>query len=355
MIKRIQKENILLKRNSITKIIKMKKLIEMLLIAMVSFNSNAQVIEKTYHDYAKTKIKEIYQVNNDKVKNGTYKEYWITGPIAKDGFYKNGMQDGTWKFYDEKGRLESIVQFSNDKYNGTYKVWCNLDGIKYLCNSSVYVNGDELEENLFYAEGKQKKSWKKNGLCQTWYSNGQKEYEWKNINGLSVGGTNEWTEEGLPVRFVINGKTYRRDDDGKLFRIYYDSLIYHIEEWLNNGDTLLLEKKYVTDTSGKGLEYVYGIYNNGDKEIKVHQTIFDKKWKTYSREQYGEYLRKTTWYSNLTIKETDSLVVLPNGKKYHDIKQYYPNGKIKTVRRMCDFQDCSDFEKIEYDEEGNKI
>ena len=47
--------------------------------------------------------------------NGSYREYFRSGKIAKKGRFKMGYYDGRWKFTDEAGRLLRITTFKKGK------------------------------------------------------------------------------------------------------------------------------------------------------------------------------------------------------------------------------------------------
>ena len=45
--------------------------------------------------------------------NGSYVSFYENGAVASDGFYKNGLLDGEWKFYSKNGFLEKIEKYKN--------------------------------------------------------------------------------------------------------------------------------------------------------------------------------------------------------------------------------------------------
>ena len=45
--------------------------------------------------------------------DGNYISFYENGSIASDGFYKNGLLDGEWKFYSKNGSLERIEKYEN--------------------------------------------------------------------------------------------------------------------------------------------------------------------------------------------------------------------------------------------------
>ncbi len=72
------------------------------------------------HDLDVSKLEEFYDDGNLKfsvdlkrgIKHGTYKEMHPDGAVRIKGKYKNDLQDGSWKLYDEKGNLVEEKSFS---------------------------------------------------------------------------------------------------------------------------------------------------------------------------------------------------------------------------------------------------
>ncbi|GIV42079.1 MAG: hypothetical protein KatS3mg034_1389 [Vicingaceae bacterium] len=52
------------------------------------------------------------------------KEYKIyrskSGMIKAEGNLLNGVEDGLWKYYDEKGRLSQMIHYANGEYHGEF-------------------------------------------------------------------------------------------------------------------------------------------------------------------------------------------------------------------------------------------
>jgi antitoxin component YwqK of YwqJK toxin-antitoxin module len=43
--------------------------------------------------------------------DGPYRDYWSTGGLACEGQYRDGLQEGEWRFYNRDGSLREVVQF----------------------------------------------------------------------------------------------------------------------------------------------------------------------------------------------------------------------------------------------------
>lgn len=85
---------------------------------------------KTYYDYQKQHVHEIYTTDNYGTKNGVYTEYSEYGGVLTAGTFKNGTMVGKWIGKDDKGKIQEEVTYDNDgKYNGQRNRY--VDGYKY--------------------------------------------------------------------------------------------------------------------------------------------------------------------------------------------------------------------------------
>lgn len=46
--------------------------------------------------------------------NGAVKEYYKTGEIYVDGYYKSGLKQGNWKIYNKAGKVDTTEVYRND-------------------------------------------------------------------------------------------------------------------------------------------------------------------------------------------------------------------------------------------------
>ena len=73
-----------------------------------------------YHNNGNVEI--IGNYKNGK-QEGEWKYYRENGKLEGIGNYKNGKREGEWKFYRENGKLEQIENFKNGKEEGEWKVY----------------------------------------------------------------------------------------------------------------------------------------------------------------------------------------------------------------------------------------
>ena len=51
----------------------------------------------------------------DSLKHGEWVRYWADGSVQKRLHFSLGLKDGTWKFYDERGRLVLKQRFKDNR------------------------------------------------------------------------------------------------------------------------------------------------------------------------------------------------------------------------------------------------
>ncbi len=85
-----------------------------------------------------------FQVVNG-IKHGSFKTYFLTGQIEKQGQIEKDKNEGEWKYYYENGQIELIGSFKN---NLPYGQW-----ISYYNNGHTKIIGN-------YKNGKENGAWK---------------------------------------------------------------------------------------------------------------------------------------------------------------------------------------------------
>jgi antitoxin component YwqK of YwqJK toxin-antitoxin module len=107
----------------------MKKVIflSLIVIAFMAPGITKAQGNRTYYDAAKTKLKEVYMVqesvtmnpddpaHSEKVikKHGPYFYYYENGKLKIKGEYKDDEKSGTWTYYDEKGTLVKTEKYAD--------------------------------------------------------------------------------------------------------------------------------------------------------------------------------------------------------------------------------------------------
>jgi antitoxin component YwqK of YwqJK toxin-antitoxin module len=69
--------------------------------------------------------------------------FYPNGKIQWTGTYKNGMEEGVWRFYHETGKLKSEQNYSKGKEHGTCT---DYDSSGKMIKQSIYKNGTLMKE-----------------------------------------------------------------------------------------------------------------------------------------------------------------------------------------------------------------
>lgn len=86
-------------------------------------------IQVTYYSQREKVGSQIYTpagslvVNEGKIPDGTYKEYYADGKVKKEKTVIDGLNNGFFKIYYPSGVLQSEAYFINGKMNGGYRVY----------------------------------------------------------------------------------------------------------------------------------------------------------------------------------------------------------------------------------------
>lgn len=168
-----------------------KQLLLLTIAFLLSLTAKSQTVKKTFYDLNGTKPKEVYSVNAQGEKNGSYKSYYEDGLLAVESNYKNGNLDGLYKEYQWLGSkialkktetykdgvrngpavvyggpdLSVKVQqgnYVNDKKDGVWKVTEETsasmsEGFRFFTYTQTFKNGELLEESetwLYFPSGK---------------------------------------------------------------------------------------------------------------------------------------------------------------------------------------------------------
>ncbi len=358
----------------------MNRLLLIFLFTISELLSFAQNIQRTYWGLSST-VHEEFQVNNNGVKHGFYKEYSKKGEIYESGFYTNGQKSGTWTTYDVvlhgTGQIASTMQFSDGKMNGIYKQWCWEKGKRYLCGDYVYENDIEVLGKQFFSNGKIKFDRnRKMGLYNEWFEDGSKKTE--TINGKHY--TFEWVNSRRVVsdlKFDSAGTFYEFDFTGPSNKLR--SAILHFSKESINIDFNNIEKPtvkimgidktmnwyYVEETplDSALFRLVYSTYlNSPDPNHNKSNTIeFDFKTGTVKHTNKDKQFR-TFCYHNTTPATHTVVHHDANGKPivlevFNDEYSKKNMGRSAVVKRFTDgkiFDEKNSMEKytIKYHDNG---
>lgn len=83
--------------------------------------------------------------------NGYVKNYYDNGVLMNEGYVKNGLATGVWKFYDPYGSLNMVGEYCLGKRNGRW-LQGDLSSVKYMGDICLNPNLPNLEEIMSYQE-----------------------------------------------------------------------------------------------------------------------------------------------------------------------------------------------------------
>jgi uncharacterized protein len=145
-----------------------------LLAACSDSSSNGDLYVKYYYETQQPEVQG--HILGDNVRIGKWTWWRNDGSRRLEGTYLNGIQDGVWTDFDERGREVRRTAFA---------AGVPLEAARI----SWYENGQKEFEGAF-------KDNERDGLTIQWYDNGQKMREIQYRMGRQVSST-WWTESGL--------------------------------------------------------------------------------------------------------------------------------------------------------------
>ncbi|MBC7440093.1 MAG: hypothetical protein H7250_08940 [Flavobacterium sp.] len=218
---------------------------------------------------------------------GEHKEFYLTGRIYKEIFYdENGIKIGTWKTYDESGKLSGELHYVNGKINGIEKIYIN--GI--LRSTREYV-----DDNL-------------NGSWKHWNS------ETKIIESESQMIDNKCVSI---IFYFKNGKISKRfENNAKNQPIR--------AEYFDKNGNLFYEEKYNSDKSSEGTHKYY-FYDKNEDYFLGNEDEFDKNGFKIREKNY----LKNDDYEEIRYKNNGCKIKIINRNKLTTTEYYYFGKKIE--------------------------
>lgn len=247
----------------------MKKLkVKLFFCLLFVFGSavKAQNLEtfKTYYDYARTQVKEVYTVKKGSgIRQGIYKLYDENRMLINETPYSNNLKNGVSKLYcsageaslEDKpmlvyGKIKHMISYKNDELDGSYKTYFYENGKQILRFDRIWSNGELVKDTEYYNNGKKKIFLQKNGVCNMWYETGEKLLEYTNVENVDIGLNTGWLKNGkINVLGNTNkngneeGVWKRWDENGNLTETVYENGIDVEKEKLQKEKELKVENE----------------------------------------------------------------------------------------------------------------
>ena len=244
-------------------------------------------IVKEHYDNGKEKVVQYYGNCKDK---STFKEqiFYENGQISSEGYFVNGVKNGKFKSWTEKGILTAKWEMLDGEEHGFIKCWYE-NGVKK--REGVLNRG--IENGIF-------KDWDENGdpIVAGKYKNGKKDGEWT-----------YWEENGS-----IKVRTYRNDTLwGYTYEFLVDSISkLHVIGQFEKGMEEGLWKWFDSDS----ILYQTAVYKNGDFTGEYIQYYKDGKVKSKGNLINEKYEGDVIYYDN--NEKANRIISYKNGIKIKD-------------------------------------
>lgn len=149
-----------------------------IIFALYSICLQGQTLRYVYHDEDKSKLKEMYYVQDtiSNVLEGKYLSYYINGNIESEGQFINNETVGKWKFYYETGKQKMVGVVKRNSSDGFWEYFYE-SGIKSM-EGEISNQKRRGEWKIYYESGrlKEKGSFvnnKREGPWQEFFEDGQ--------------------------------------------------------------------------------------------------------------------------------------------------------------------------------------
>jgi uncharacterized protein len=332
------------------------------------YNMNGEIITiQKFSNGVLTERTKVNRSNDKKQKEGLWQEYYGNGNVKKEMYYKDGVLDGKYVEYDEKGQESVILHYKEgilfeerDSISFDVDVKSEFDNKGNLIFSGTYRNGipvgihrqfDSLgnvintliynEKGLVSGKGIINRDGKKEGSWEYYYGNGAVMARGKYSNNLETGKWNYY----LPGGKIEQTGSYKNGKYDGLWTWYFDDGAVKREEEFYNGKE---EGEYL-ENDKEGNVIAKGKYYDGEREgewlYKVNDYIEKGSYKGGLRDGKWE-----AFYSNEKLKYEGNYIQ-GNADGIH--KFYYENGKLKEEQYYISGIREKNWKK--YDQEGNLV
>jgi len=284
-------------------------------------------------------------VSSGKEKGGVliYKGFHPDGVTkSSEGTFKNGLQEGEWKFYNQNNYLSSIEHFEKGKLNGLATHYYSSGVVKSEKNYKndyadglykAYYKNKQLKEEGYYVEDM------KQGYWIGYSPNGKLDFEHYYLNDVKF---------RYNVNYSVSGK--------KLTEEYFE---YGFLKQCVQFDTL--GNVLITNDFPRGNGVCKFLHPNGKTELQYTFKNGEIDGTLIRNHANGKLKEKTNYIAGLrtgpvTSFDEDGKQYLKGNYKNGDADgiwtYYYPNGKVETVGKYNG--DLQDSIWTNYYENGNK-
>lgn len=243
------------------------------------YNDEGYFVSDIYNNITEKLIESTSYVSHSKrIKDGYSKYIGFDGIIDFEGFYRNQIKHGEWRFYED-GKLATIENYSNGERHGLYRVLNISTGDTIIYGEyadaketgkwTKYHNNGKLKSECIYIDGN------RDGFYYTLFKNGDTSKVGQYNNGDKIGTWNSYFVDGdlqWQEHYLENG-----NKTGEWTQFYDSDTAYSIGKYID--DSLDGEWIYYHDNGQpSSIEH----YDNG--ELLDFQ-FYDKQGK---KENYSD-------------------------------------------------------------------
>jgi len=163
----------------------------------------------------------LLETYNQGVLEGPYAGYNDKGQLLEEGQYASGQRDGTWKTYNEMGTELSEINYSEGLFDGATRVYYDsgrpmMMGLYEAGNEAgvwiTFLPDGQIEQRRFFTDGVLTKEEFVNGTFEEVFEDGRPRSEYTYKDGVRHGMFREWHDVGGPVikerRDELTGESY---------------------------------------------------------------------------------------------------------------------------------------------------
>jgi antitoxin component YwqK of YwqJK toxin-antitoxin module len=106
----------------------------------------AKKVTLFYYWYSSNHIYETQGSYSGQLLNGTYNEYFIDRSLKVQGQFKNGLKDGIWRRWDDKGIMTELYTWKKGVKDGSYMLFDEKGNIREAgkYKQGVFVKPDSI-------------------------------------------------------------------------------------------------------------------------------------------------------------------------------------------------------------------
>ena len=212
------------------------------------------------------------------LKDGEYKQWYITGKLSVNCFYINDKKEGQYKRWNHLGNKFEECFYKDDLKEGQYKRWQTYD------NQTQYDYQDTLYIECTYSKDK------KDGKYIEWWPNGKKCSEYNYLNDKLEGEYKEWMQNGniFVKKFYTDNQPFGKSEN------------WYLSDDINNH----VKSTEILYPNDKMNGIFKGWHKNGNKKFELNFYVINIKDGEYKQWSEDGILTHHLIYQNNEVVTT---------------------------------------------------